>query len=225
MLLCEVFGSCVPDATWTVTATEQLSYHEVFSNAFTLLLRFWRFDILPIEQVRTNAADPPLGSLFSPEYLLLVRNCRVSSFGKSTKDILKLKRLPKIINYPKESVYMNSFPKLYFWYKKHQECIASIRSGLGPGGPANQIVDALLSMMFWKLHDGSVPLTPATLGNNGSSGSVYTLDEALIKLKVPAWDILEAIPYVLDASLNACAHGKISSRALSTGLPCYLFLT
>ncbi|KAI5429401.1 hypothetical protein KIW84_034130 [Lathyrus oleraceus] len=218
MLICEVFGSCVPDVSQTIAISEELSPHEVFSNAFTLLLRFWRFDILPIEQVRNNAADPPLGSLFSPEYLLLVRNCRVTSFGRSTKDILKLKRLSKIINYPKKSVFMNSFPKLYFWYKQHQECIASIRSGLLPGGPVYQIVDALLSMMFWKLDDGSEPLIPVTLGNNGSSGSGSALDDALMKLSVPAWDILEAVPYVLDASLNACAHGRISTRELSTGI-------
>jgi hypothetical protein len=51
------------------------------------------------------------------------------------------------------------------------------------------------------------------------------LDDALMKLKVPAWDILEAIPFVLVASLNACAYGRLSTRELATGLPCSLFLT
>jgi len=67
MQICEVFGSCFPDVSWTVAAGGKLSPHEVFSNAFTLLLRFWRFDHLPVEQVRVNAATPPLGSLFTPK--------------------------------------------------------------------------------------------------------------------------------------------------------------
>ncbi|XP_073221873.1 mediator of RNA polymerase II transcription subunit 33A-like isoform X3 [Cicer arietinum] len=218
MLICEVFGSCVPDVSWTVKTEEKVSHCEVFSNAFTLLLRFWRFDFLPAEQVRSNAATPPLGSLFSPEFLLLVRNYRVASFGRSAKDSLKLKRLSKLLHFSKEPVFMDSFPKLNFWYQQHQECIASIRSGLVPGGPVHQIVDALLSMMFRKVNDGSEPSTPSTLGSSSSCGSGSALDDALMKLKVSAWDILKAIPFVLDASLNACAYGRVSTRELATGL-------
>jgi len=223
MQICEVFGSCVPDVSWTVATGGKFSPHEVFSNAFTLLLRFWRFDHLPVEEVRANTATPPLGNLFSPENLLLVRNDRVTSFGRSAKDSLKLKRLSKIVRFPKESVYMNSFPKLNFWHRQHQERIASIHSGLIPGGPVQQIVDALLRMMFRKVNVGSEPLTPTTLGSSSSSQSGSALDDALVKLKVPAWDILEAVPFVLNASLNACAYGRVSTRELATGLPCSIF--
>ena len=35
---------------------------------------------------------------------------------------------------------------------------------------------------------------------------------------MPAWDILDATPFVLDAALTAFAHGKLSPRELATGL-------
>jgi hypothetical protein len=35
---------------------------------------------------------------------------------------------------------------------------------------------------------------------------------------LPAWDILEAIPFVVDAALTACAHGRLSPRELATGM-------
>ena len=198
MLICEVFGSCVPDSSWTLASGEKLTHWEVFCNAFTLLLRFWRFDHLPIEQVRSDATTPPFGSLPSPECLLLVRNCKLASFGRTEKDQQRLKRWPKILCFSVEPVFMDSFPKLNFWYRKHQECIASFRSGLVPGRPVNQIVDALLSMMFKKVSNGVKPSTPTTSGSSNSSGNA--LDDALMKLKVPAWDILEAIPFVLDSA-------------------------
>ncbi|CAL0310329.1 unnamed protein product [Lupinus luteus] len=216
MLLCEVFGSCASDASQTLATGEELSYHEVFSNAFTLLLRFWRFDLPTHEHLRRDGG-PPFGSLICPEYLLTVRNSKLESCGRSAKDKLKNKRLSKILSFSKESVFMHSFPKLNFWYRQHQECIASIRSGLVPGGPVHQIVDALLNIMFRKINKGAETLTPMPLGSSSSSGSDMDVD-ALVKLKVPAWDILKVIPFVLDASLTACAHGRLSTRQLATGL-------
>jgi hypothetical protein len=71
---------CFRDVSWTVATGGKLSPHEVFSTAFTLLLRFCRFDRLAIEQVRANAATPPLGSLFSPKNLLLVQNCTLAKY-------------------------------------------------------------------------------------------------------------------------------------------------
>ncbi|XP_027351065.1 mediator of RNA polymerase II transcription subunit 33B-like [Abrus precatorius] len=215
MLICEVFGSCVPHASCTLATGEKLSHWEVFSNAFTLLLRFWQFDHLPVEEVRNDATTPPFGSLLSPECLLLIRNCIMASFGR-TKDRQRLQRWSKILHFPEESVFMDSFPKLNFWYRKHQECIASNHTGLVPEGPVHQIVDALLGMMFRKVNNGTEPLTPTTSQSNSSSASA--LDDASMKLKVPAWDILEAIPFVLDAALTACAYGRLSTRELATGL-------
>ena len=222
MPICEVFGSCVPTVSWPLPTGEELSCHTVFTNAFTLLLRLWRFDHPPPEHVMADAASPVLGSQLGPEYLLLVRNCLVASFGKSAKDQLKCKRLSKLITFPTEPVFMDSFPKLKFWYRQHQECIASTRTGLAPGGPVHQIVEALLSTMFRKINRGAQSLTATSSGNSNSSGS--TVDEALMKLKVPAWDILEATPFVLDAALTACAHGRLSTRELATGSPSCLIL-
>ncbi|KAK7242970.1 hypothetical protein RIF29_37752 [Crotalaria pallida] len=217
MLICEVFGSCVPNVSRALATGEELSYHEVFSNAFTLLLRFWRFDLPPIEHLRREGLTPPFGSLICPEYLLSVRNSKLASFGRSAKDKLKIKRMSKNLSFCTNSVFMDSFPKLNFWYLQHQKCIVSIRSDLAPGGSVHQIVDALLSIMFGMINKGSEPLTPKSVGSSSSSRSAMD-DDALMKLKVPAWDILEVIPFVLDASLTACAHGRLSTRQLATGL-------
>ncbi|KAI4349551.1 hypothetical protein L6164_010128 [Bauhinia variegata] len=216
MPICEVFGSCVPDVSWNLPTGEEFSCHSVFSNAFTLLLRLWRFYRPPLESVTGDAATPALGSQLGPEYLLLVRNCQLASFGKSPKDRMQSKRFSKVVSLSLEPLFMDCFPRLNFWYKQHKECMASTPFGLAPGGPVHQIVDALLSIMFRKINRGTQPLTPATSGSSSSSGSA--LDEALMKLKLPAWDILEAAPFVLDAALTACAHGRLSPRELATGL-------
>ncbi|XP_045812616.1 mediator of RNA polymerase II transcription subunit 33B-like isoform X3 [Trifolium pratense] len=216
MPICEAFGSCVPSVSWTSATGEKLSYHAVFSNAFVLLLRLWRFNHPPVEHVMGGAATPALGLQLGPEYLLLVRNSLFASFGKSPRDRIKSRRISKMISFSSEPVFMDSFPKLSTWYQQHQECLASTQCALVPGGSVLQIVDALLSMMCKKINKSAQSLTSTTSGNSNSSGS--SLDDALVKLKVPAWDILEAAPFVLDAALTACAHGRLSPRELATGL-------
>ncbi|MED6195437.1 Mediator of RNA polymerase II transcription subunit 33B [Stylosanthes scabra] len=163
-----------------------------------------------------GATSPAFGSKLGPEYLLLARNCALAEFGKSPKDQISSRRFSKMISLPQEPVFMDLFPKLKTWYRQHQECIASTRSALGPGGPIYQIADALLSIMFRKINRNGQSLTPSTSGSSNSSSS--SLDDALMKLKVPAWDILEAVPFVLDAALTACAHGRVSPCELATGL-------
>ncbi|KAK8555592.1 hypothetical protein V6N13_046120 [Hibiscus sabdariffa] len=214
MPLCEVFGSIAPNVSWTLPTGEELTSHVVFSNAFTLLLRLWKFDHPPVEYVMRDAT--PVGSQPSPEYLLLVRNSKLSAFGKSPKDRLKIRRISKNVNFSMELIFMDSFPKLKCWYRQHQECIASTLSGLVQGTTVHQIVDVLLNMMFRKIGRGSQSLTSTTSG--GSSSSASGAEDILTRLKVPAWDILEGTPYVLDASLTACAHGRIAPRELATGL-------
>ncbi|XP_004494899.1 mediator of RNA polymerase II transcription subunit 33B-like isoform X2 [Cicer arietinum] len=216
MPICEAFGSCVPSVSWTSATGDKLSCHAVFSNAFVLLLRLWRFNHPPVEHVMGGAATPALGSQLGPEYLLLVRNCMLASFGKSPRDRIRSRRFSKMISFSSEPLFMDSFPKLNTWYQQHQECLASTRCALVPGGPILQIVDALLSMTCRKINRSAQSLTSTTSGSSNSSGS--SLDDALMKLKVPAWDILEAAPFVLDAALTACAHGRLSPRELATGL-------
>ncbi|KAH0978452.1 hypothetical protein GBA52_028171 [Prunus armeniaca] len=130
MPICEVFGSSVPNISWTPTTGEELSCHAVFANAFTLLLRLWRFDHPPLEHMMGDL--PTVGNQVGPEYLLVLRNSRLASL-----------------------------------------VVIHLRQGT---------------------------------------------DESFIRLKVPAWDILEATPFVLDAALTACAHGRLSPRELATGL-------
>ncbi|KAA3475021.1 mediator of RNA polymerase II transcription subunit 33B-like isoform X1 [Gossypium australe] len=214
MPLCEVFGSTSPNVSWTLPTGEELTSHAVFSNAFTLLLRLWRFNHPPFENAMGDAT--PVGSQLTPEYLLLVRNSKLSDFGKSPKDHMKLKRMSKNVNISLELLFMDSFPKLKSWYRQHQECIASTLSGLVQGTTVHQIVDALLNMMFRKISRGGQSLTSTTSGSSSSPAS--GAEDVSMRLKVPAWDILEGAPYVLDASLTACAHGRLLPRDLATGL-------
>ncbi|GLT47181.1 hypothetical protein SLA2020_208940 [Shorea laevis] len=213
MPICEVFGSS-PNVSWTLPTGEELSCHAVFTNAFTLLLRLWRFDHPPLEHVMGDV--PPVGSQLSPDYLLLVRNNQLASFGKLPKDRLKGKRLSRNLNFSPEPIFMDSFPKLKCWYQQHQECIASTLSGLVQGTTVHHIVDALLHMMFRKMNRGGQSLTTTSSGSSNSS--VSGAEDFSIRLRVPAWDILEATPFVLDAALAACGHGKLSPREFATGL-------
>lgn len=211
MPICEVLGSSVPSISWTLTTGEELSCHAVFSNAFTLLLRLWRFDHATLENVVGDL--PTVGSLLTLEYLLLVRNSQIAS---KSLNRLKRKRISKFLKFSVEPIIIESFPKLKLWYQQNQKCICSTLSGLVSGTPVHQITDALLNMMFRKINRGSQPLTPTTSGS--SSSSVSGTDDTYSRLKVPAWDILEAAPFVLDAALTACAHGRLSPRELATGL-------
>ncbi|VYS55888.1 unnamed protein product [Arabidopsis thaliana] len=214
MPICEAFGSGVPNITWTLPTGELISSHAVFSTAFTLLLRLWRFDHPPLDYVLGDV--PPVGPQPSPEYLLLVRNCRLECFGKSPKDRMARRRFSKVIDISVDPIFMDSFPRLKQWYRQHQECMASILSELKTGSPVHHIVDSLLSMMFKKANKGgSQSLTPSS---GSSSLSTSGGDDSSDQLKLPAWDILEAAPFVLDAALTACAHGSLSPRELATGL-------
>ncbi|XP_057483891.1 mediator of RNA polymerase II transcription subunit 33A-like [Actinidia eriantha] len=212
MPICEVFGSMVP---WTLPTGEEISAHAVFSNAFTLLLKLWRFDRPPIEHVMGDVA--PVGSQLTPEYLLLVRNSQFASYANTPRDQHKSKKVSKYSSPSStEPIFMDTFPKLKGWYRQHQECIAAILSDLKHGSPVHQIVDGLLNMMFRKVNGGSQSLTPTTSGSSNSSGPLT--EDVSLQLKLPAWDILEAVPFVLDAALTAYAHGRLSPRELVTGL-------
>ena len=70
-------------------------------------------------------------------------------------------------------------------------------------------------MMFRKINRGSQSLTTVTSVSSGSSGP--GTDDSTPRPKLPAWDILEAVPFVVYAALTACAHGRLSPRELATG--------
>ncbi|XP_057956822.1 mediator of RNA polymerase II transcription subunit 33A [Malania oleifera] len=212
MPICEVFGSCVPNASWSLTTGEEISAHAVFSNAFILLLKLWRFNYPPLEHVVGDV--PPVGSQRTPEYLLLIRNSHLLSSGNAHSDRNKRRLSAVASSSSPQPIFVDSFPKLKVWYRQHQACIASTLSGVH-GNPVHQIVDSLLNMMFRKINRGSQSLTSV---NSGSSSSSGTANEDVIRPNLPAWNILEAIPFVVDAALTACAHGRLSPRELATGL-------
>lgn len=216
MPICEVFGSCVPNVSWTLSSGEEISAHAVFSNAFILLLRLWKFNRPPLEHGIGDV--PTVGSQLTPEYLLLVRNSHLMSAGNIHKDRNR-RRLSTIATLSSpNSVFVDSFPKLKAWYRQHLACIASTLSGLVHGTPFHQIVEGILNMMFRKINKGSQ--TSVTSGSSSSSGP--GIEDTSTRPKLPAWDILEAIPFVVDAALTACAHGRLSPRELATGmLPAY----
>ncbi|RYR31055.1 hypothetical protein Ahy_B01g055835 isoform B [Arachis hypogaea] len=213
MPICEVFGSCVPNVSWKLTSGEEISAHAVFSNAFILLLRLWRFDRPPLEHGIGDV--PTVGSQLTPEYLLLVRNSHLMSTSSVHNDRNRM-RLSTIASLSSpDSVFVDSFPKLKAWYRQHQACIASTLSGLVHGTPFHQIVEGLLNMMTKKINRGNQNSITIS-GSSSSSGPGN--DDASLRPKLPAWDILEAIPFVVDAALTACAHGRLSPRELAIGM-------
>ncbi|KAL7144625.1 hypothetical protein ABFS83_07G024900 [Erythranthe nasuta] len=214
MTICEVFGSCVPNISWTLTTGEEISAHAVFSNAFALLLKLWKFNHPPVEY---GVGDvPPVGSQLTPEYLLLVRNSHLISSGNSLKDPNRRRLARVACSSSSKPIFVDSFPKLKVWYRQHLACIASPLTGLVNGTPVHHTVDALLNMMFRKINRGNQSVANVTSGSSNSSrlGS----EEGYLRPKLPAWDILEAVPFVADAALTACAHGRLSPRELCTGL-------
>nr|XP_043612236.1 mediator of RNA polymerase II transcription subunit 33A-like [Erigeron canadensis] len=215
MPICEVFGSCSPTVSWSLPTGEHLCPRIVFSNGFTLLLKLWRFDQPPLEHAMGDAT--PVGSQLTPEYLLLVRNSQLSSCGNSSKGQKKRKRSIKECDMSSmDPIFLDSFPKLKLWYRQHQACIASTLSDPKPGTSVYQIFDALMSMMLEMIKSGGQTLTSSTSGSSKTAGSVA--EDCILRLKLPAWDILDAVPFVLDAVLRACEHGRMSPRELTKGL-------
>eukprot|EP00249_Psilotum_nudum_P014446 c24828_g1_i1 orf=179-4354(+) len=232
MPICEVFGSISPAAPLTTSTGEDVSVLWLFSLAFLLLIRLWNFHRPPVEHLLLGMGAP-LGSDRCPEYLLLRRNVQsTSSMGSpldkiSKDDQMSLKKVQSVgSSLPQgtktsaqascpssaQPMTLDSFPKLKAWYLQHQACIASPLSGLVRGDPLHQVTDRLLTMMMRKMgKGGSVPTTPASVSSAGG-------DDAGGRPLLPAWDLLEAVPFVVDAVLTACGQGKLSPRDLITGL-------
>ncbi|KAI3805972.1 hypothetical protein L1987_21860 [Smallanthus sonchifolius] len=206
MPICEVFGSCSASVSWTLPNGEHLSPLSVFSNAFILLLKLWRFHQPPLENVMGDVT--PVGSQLNAEFLLLARNHPPNNQKTRRGHFSNLSC--------SEPIFLDSFPKLTFWYQQNQACIASTLSDLKPGTSVYQIFDALLNMMFRNISKIGQSLSHSASGSSSSCGSIP--EDCANRLKLPAWEILEAVPFVLDASLTACAHGKLSPPELITGL-------
>ena len=181
--------------------------HAVFSNAFVLLLRLWKFNHPPLEYC-IMGDGAPVSSQLTPHYLLLLRNSYV---------LAQKPPLPSATD--TRPIFVDSFPKLKIWYMQHQACLASALSGLVSGTPVHRNVDSLLGMMFWKLSRGGCNQSVSgSLSNSNSAPGIEESSSSSSRPRLPAWDIMEAVPFVVDAALTACSHSQLSPRELATGL-------
>ncbi|XP_020108026.1 mediator of RNA polymerase II transcription subunit 33A-like isoform X2 [Ananas comosus] len=202
MPLCETFGSLPPPSNHRSTTFDEPSVYSVFSCAFLFLLRLWKFYKPPQEHCMAGRGGSVRMEL-TLDYLLLMHNSRVA-----------------LQKGPSQPVYIDSFPKLRAWYFQNQACIASPLSGLCNKNPVHQVANKILNMICRKMTKGGVGQgNPSSTSSSSVSGSpVSSSEDALQRPVLPAWEFLEAVPFVLEAVLTACAHGRLSSRDLTTGL-------
>lgn len=206
----------MPTSSNKSSADDEPSIYMVFSSAFLFLLRLWKFYRPPLEQCLTGGGA--LGGELTLEYLLLLRNSRIASHNAAAQD--------EVISNPAQSeyaydkpVYVDFYPKLRSWYCQNKHCIASPLSGLSTGNPVHEVANKILNMIYWKMtKNGSTSGNSSTLSTNTLCGSPTSVaEDPCPRPMLPAWVVLEAIPFVLEAILTACAHGQLSSRDLTTG--------
>ncbi|KAL2484966.1 Mediator of RNA polymerase II transcription subunit 33A [Abeliophyllum distichum] len=218
MPLCEVFGSLEPTSSHKLRAYNESSKYMVFSLAFLFLMRLWKFYRPPVEHCITGRGGA-IGSELTLEYLLLLRNSRIQ-FSSDDSQGERMGRVNVRRPISDGPIYIDSYPKLRAWYCQNRSCIASTLSGLRSGNPIHQVANKILNMIYGRLtRSGTSSDNSSTPSCITTSGSPVTSaqDAGQIPL-LPAWDILEAVPFVLEAILTACAHGRLSSRDLTTGL-------
>ncbi|KAM1110892.1 hypothetical protein ACFX13_010309 [Malus domestica] len=212
--LCEVFGSLKPTSNNKSSMGDESSIYMVFSLAFLFLLRLWKFYRPPLEQYITDRGGP-VGGVLTLEYLLLLRNGHIAPAWNETNgsgDQLESSSM--------EPMYIDSYPKLQAWYRQNKSCMTSTLTSLSSGNSVHEVANKILSMIYWKItRSGAPPSNSSGPSSASISGSpADTGEDSCQRPMLPAWEVLEAIPFVLDAILTACAHGRLSSRDLTTGL-------
>ncbi|KAK8458079.1 hypothetical protein SEVIR_3G299000v4 [Setaria viridis] len=215
MPLCEIFGS-LPASGHRSCNFEEASVYSVFSCAFLSLLRLWKFHRPPIE----NALSRRGVSVWSEprlDFLLLLRNSRSALKNLSNVSKSSIFQLDPSLQKP---VYIDSFPKLRAWYLQNQACIASTLSSAYNRTNVLQVANIILKIICRKISKGGVlSVNPQSTSNSSMSSPLPGVQEDECQWPtVPAWEVLEAVPFVLEAVLTACAHGRLSSRDLVTGL-------
>ncbi|KAH7654142.1 hypothetical protein IHE45_19G124400 [Dioscorea alata] len=217
MPLCEAFGSLPPPPDHRSCISDEPSVYSVFSCAFLLLLRMWKFYRPPQEHCIAGRGGNVRMQL-TLDYLLLLHNTMIDMQKSAPMDGAKI-TMDSPNGSSGQPVYIDSFPKLRAWYLQNQAYIASTISGMSSKNPVHQVANRILSMLYRKTaKNGSVSANPSTSGSNTSGSPNNSGDDVYQKPMVPAWEILEATPFVLEAMLTACAHGRLSSRDLTTGL-------
>lgn len=186
-----------------------------FSLAFLFLIRLWKFCRPPLDQC-INEGGIAVGGL---EYLLsLHNNCVMASHDK-------LKSNQNLFDSASfKPVYIDSFPKLRALYCQYKSCVASTLSGISTGNSIHQTATVILSMIYQRMTKGGI--SSCNSSSPTSSSLVNSGEDAFQRPMLPAWEVLEALPFVLEAILTACAHGRLSSRDMTTGLldVCFIYL-
>uniref|UniRef100_A0A7N0V9N6 Mediator of RNA polymerase II transcription subunit 33A n=2 Tax=Kalanchoe fedtschenkoi TaxID=63787 RepID=A0A7N0V9N6_KALFE len=213
--LCEAFGSLVP--TSTHHSSETSTIYMVFSSAFLFLLRLWKFYRPPFEQCVSGRGA--IGGDLTLEFLLLLRNSRISAHNSGSSDGMRSDSTSHV-PVPDKLVYIDSYPKLRAWYCQNKSCIASTLSGLCSGNPVHQVANDIISMIYFRINKkgSSASNLSATSSGSLSESPASTGEDTYQRPLLPAWEVLEAMPFVLEALLTACAYGRLSSRDLTTGL-------
>ncbi|XP_066366778.1 mediator of RNA polymerase II transcription subunit 33A-like isoform X2 [Miscanthus floridulus] len=216
MPLCEFFGS-LPPSDHRSCKFEEASVYSVFSCAFLSLLRFWKFHRPPIENALSRRGVSVWSELHL-DFLLLLRNSHSSLKNLSNVTQSSIFKLDIPFQKP---VYIDSFPKLRAWYFQNQACIASTLSSACSRTTVLHVANMILKIICHnKVPKGGVlSVNPQSTENSSTSSSPSGVQEDMCQWPtLPAWEILEAVPFVLEAVLTSCAHGRLSSRDLVTGL-------
>uniref|UniRef100_M8AJK8 Mediator of RNA polymerase II transcription subunit 33A n=1 Tax=Aegilops tauschii TaxID=37682 RepID=M8AJK8_AEGTA len=219
MPLCEAFGSMPPPSNHRSTIVDETSVYSVFSCAFLCLLRLWKFYKPPQEYCLAGRGGSVRLEL-TLDYLVLMHNSRIEFPNSSATSTNSGSSTGSFDEVPTQPIYIDSFPKLRAWYIQNQACIASTLSGLGNTNPVHQVANKILSMICRKMtKSGVVSGNLSSASSSSVSGSsLSTSDDSYQRPTLPAWEFLEAVPYVLEAVLTACYHGRISSRDMTTSL-------
>ncbi|CAD6216659.1 unnamed protein product [Miscanthus lutarioriparius] len=219
MPLCEAFGSIAPPPNHKSTILGETSVYSVFSCAFLCLLRLWKFYRPPQEYCLAGRGGSVKLEL-TLDYLLLMRNNRIEFSNSSAPNRDSYNNMGSVNEVPAQPIYIDSFPKLRAWYFQNQACIASTLSGFCNKNPVHQVANKILNMICRKMNKSGVSSSnlSSTSSSSVSGSSVSASDDSCQRPAVPAWEFLEAVPFVLEAVLTACAHGRLSSRDLTTSL-------
>ena len=159
------------------------------------------------------------------DYLLLMHNNRNELPNSSATSTNSSSSVGSFDEVPTQPVYIDSFPKLRAWYFQNQACIASPLSGVGNKNPVHQVANKILSMICRKMNKSGVVSgnLSSTSSSSVSGSSLSTTDDSYQRPTIPAWEFLEAVPFVLEAVLTACSHGRISSRDMTTSEQLFFF--
>ncbi|KAL6865104.1 hypothetical protein ACP4OV_016255 [Aristida adscensionis] len=214
MPLCEIFGSLPPSDRRSCNLDEA-SVHSVFSCAFMFLHLLWKFHRSPNENTLSRCGVSVWSEL-RLDFLLLLRNSRLPLKRLHNISGTNIFQLDPLFQKP---VYVDSFPKIRAWYFQNQACVASIPSSCNRTSVLH-VANMILRVVCGKMTKvGILSVSSQSTSNSSMNSSSAGVHEDICQWPlVPAWDVLEAVPFVLEALLTACAHGRLSSRDLITGL-------